>query len=301
MAVRRFLCFLLLPAALALGACTEPAGPSLSAIGTVYVDRDATRVVDLSPFVSARAVDVRGTTDVAATVDGMQVTLTPRPGFTGAVSLDVEARRGGKRVNGVLPVHVKDRTVRCETVFRYAGDAASVTVAGSFNGFSATATPLSEAGLAGSGMWEAAVTLAPGDHAYKLVVDGAFLIDEASPLSMWAGGIENSRVVAEDCTLPRLDVFEVAASSTAGTLSAVVAFVGAADGMEAASAPVVTLDGVALPAAALAWDGEARLLRVRADAVPAGKHRLEVVATDAAAREARRAFPFWIERPRPNP
>lgn len=279
-------------------ACAETPGPSLRAFETVYVDRDAARTVDLSASVSARTLEVRGTPDVEAVVDGETVTLTPRAGFIGLVALDVEARRGGKRVTGMLPVRVKDRTVRCETPFRFEGEAASVHVAGDFNGFSATATPLEEVGLAGSNVWEVALPLVPGDHAYKLVIDGEYRLDETSPLSMWEGGIENSRVVAEDCSQPRLDVFEVAVAGSNGTLSAVIAYVAASDGLPSATVPEVTIDGLALPASALAWDEEARLLRVNA-AAPEGKHRLEVTAVDAANRASRRAFPFWIDGARP--
>lgn len=281
-------------AALALVACAEPPGPSLRHLETVYVDRDTARTVDLSAHVSARSVDVRSTADVEATVVGEQVTLTPRPGFTGLVALDVEARRAGKRVTGTLPVRVKDRTVRCETVFRYEGDAASVHVAGDFNGFSATALPMEEVGLAGSNIWEVAVALAPGDHAYKLVVDGSYRLDEASPLSMWVDGIENSRVVAEDCARPRVDLFEVAVSGSNGTVSAVVAFVAASDGQPAAGTPQITIDGLAVPPAALAWEEELQLLRVNA-AAPEGKRTFEVTAVDGGGRATVRSFPFWID------
>ena len=48
--------------------------------------------------------------------------------------------------------------------------ARSVALAGSFNDWSASATPLSQDGT--RGLWTVLVTLPPGEHAFMYVVDG---------------------------------------------------------------------------------------------------------------------------------
>jgi hypothetical protein len=57
-------------------------------------------------------------------------------------------------------------------------DAAQVNLAGTFNGWSTTATPMvkDEAGY-----WTAVVSLGTGKHEYKFVVDGAWITDQDNP------------------------------------------------------------------------------------------------------------------------
>lgn len=59
-----------------------------------------------------------------------------------------------------------------------APEAKAVFVAGEFNHWSTTATPLRRDA---SGKWSATVSLPPGKHAYKFVVDGDWKVDEANP------------------------------------------------------------------------------------------------------------------------
>jgi hypothetical protein len=59
------------------------------------------------------------------------------------------------------------------------GGAKSVALAGSFNGWSTTATPLDRRG---GRAWVVTLKLAPGKHAYKFVVDGHWLSDPGNPL-----------------------------------------------------------------------------------------------------------------------
>jgi WD40 repeat protein len=75
------------------------------------------------------------------------------------------------------------------------GGAKSVALAGSFNGWSTTATPLIKRGLT----WVAMVKLAPGRHTYKFVVDGLWLNDPGNPAREPDGtGNVNSLVVVKD-------------------------------------------------------------------------------------------------------
>ncbi len=66
--------------------------------------------------------------------------------------------------------------------------AKQVSVAGSFNGWSATDTPLTRQGTA----WVAEVEVEPGLLQYKFVVDGRWLTDPANPRTEGAGDRANS-------------------------------------------------------------------------------------------------------------
>jgi anti-sigma factor RsiW len=59
-----------------------------------------------------------------------------------------------------------------------AGDAQNVSVAGTFNRWSATSTPLSPVG---DGVWEATVRLPRGEHRYIFQVDGRWQPDPLAP------------------------------------------------------------------------------------------------------------------------
>jgi hypothetical protein len=59
-----------------------------------------------------------------------------------------------------------------------APSAKSVFLAGEFNHWSKTATPMKRDA---DGRWTATVTLPPGKHAYKFVIDGEWKVDAANP------------------------------------------------------------------------------------------------------------------------
>jgi hypothetical protein len=61
--------------------------------------------------------------------------------------------------------------------FVFTGSASQVSVAGTFNGWSVTATPLR---AVGDGIWEATVPLPAGEHRYIFQVDGSW---QADPLA----------------------------------------------------------------------------------------------------------------------
>src|SRR5262249_48055178 len=94
-----------------------------------------------------------------------------------------------------LPVRACDPTLP----FPPARTAARVSVAGEWNAFSPTANPMTDP--LGTGTFRATLQLPPGDYAYKLVADGQYALDPQNPLSKWVGGVENSRLVVEDCAL----------------------------------------------------------------------------------------------------
>jgi glycosidase len=97
-------------------------------------------------------------------------------------------------------------TAQCFTTFEYLPPPGStpgmVAVTGEWNDF---ATPgVKMKGPDATGAFSARVPLAPGLVAYKLLVDGAFQLDSASPLEKYVGGIANSAVEVTDCHLPSL-------------------------------------------------------------------------------------------------
>jgi hypothetical protein len=60
--------------------------------------------------------------------------------------------------------------------------AKQVTLAGDFNGWSPTATPMSRDS---SGHWETTVQLAPGRYQYKFIVDGEWMPDPLARENVW--------------------------------------------------------------------------------------------------------------------
>lgn len=86
---------------------------------------------------------------------------------------------------------------RYEVGFRYEGQPGQrVSVAGEFNDWSPEADPLADAD--GDGVYEATLALAPGEYAYKFVVDGEWLQDPAAQGTVDDGfGGQNSLLVVE--------------------------------------------------------------------------------------------------------
>src|SRR6202035_3140149 len=84
-----------------------------------------------------------------------------------------------------------------QVTFGYQDDKAkAVFVAGEFNHWSTSATPLQRDD---SGRWTAQVRLRPGKNAYKFYVDGRWLIDPANPLETPDGfGGKNSMKIVTD-------------------------------------------------------------------------------------------------------
>jgi hypothetical protein len=58
-----------------------------------------------------------------------------------------------------------------------AADAREVTIAGDFNDWSLTATPLHRQG--GAGLWSVEIPLAPGRHVYSFIIDGKRWVPDA--------------------------------------------------------------------------------------------------------------------------
>jgi hypothetical protein len=89
----------------------------------------------------------------------------------------------------------EERYMLIPIVYQSAG-AKSVSVVGSFNGWSPTATPMVDVG---GGKWRAEIRLGPGQFEYKLAVDGArWIVDPSNPIFTADGfGGRNSLLVLE--------------------------------------------------------------------------------------------------------
>lgn len=114
-----------------------------------------------------------------------------------------------------------------------APDAQAVFLAGEFNGWDATALPMTRGD---DGVWSITVALKPGDHEYKFVVDGQWVEDADNPRRKADpfGGF-NSLVSIGDDGRP-----EVAASVASGATAKATAKPGAIK----VGRPVATADGV---------------------------------------------------------
>jgi glycosidase len=174
----------------------------------------------------------------------------------------------------------------CVSRFELKMSGGKVGVAGEWNQFDATKTPMT---MDTGGIWRAQVTLPPGSYGYKFVVDGNFLFDPANPYTKFVGGIENSVVEVDDCKTPRLEFVSLEKSAD-GHAHLTARYVDGADGA-GLDQVTVTLDGAAVAAGI---SGGA--IDVAQAGLAKDKHRFTVAARDRAGREANRLeVPFWIE------
>jgi glycosidase len=188
------------------------------------------------------------------------------------------------------------RSCRTTFTFMLGRPARAVAIGGEWNGFSATATPMTDTGT--TGVYRAEVALPPGDYGYKFVIDGSeWVLDPAAIERKYVGSVENSRVRVEDCNLPSLRVARQSATGE-GALELDIAYTDGAEmrGLDAASVRV-TMSPTALPQGAVTVDRAAGMIRVRASGLAATKYSLRVNAATASGRRARELFvPMWVER-----
>ena len=188
----------------------------------------------------------------------------------------------------------------CGTVFSVESEAVGVFLAGDFNGWSTTASPMEREG----DRFELEVELEPGSYAYKFVEkdgdarwrcdpEGRFFhCEEGYSKDSWNDcepGSEscNSLVVVEDCALPRLHVLRVDANEDSVEVD--LGFEPGANGDMLAEL-AVTLDGQPQE---VSWDGRGRLSLGYSE-LSSGRHRLLVQAVDAREQTTEAvSIPFW--------
>ncbi len=175
----------------------------------------------------------------------------------------------------------------------------NVAIAGAWGRFA----PQPLLGPDASGAFTGALALAPGQYAYKLVVDGQWRFDEGEGKRTYEGGVENSMLEVADCNLPTLAAVTTQTTRNAAndgrfsaTLRARAAETGAPlfavravdwHDFQVATLPVASFD---------AATGEVRLdLRGLAD----GRHSIDVTVTDRAGRtSAPLHLVTWVEAER---
>ncbi len=179
----------------------------------------------------------------------------------------------------------------CETEFRYTptGTVTTVQVAGEWD-WSTPEDLLPD----GQGSYVLHKTLAPGLHAYKLVVDGSWIFDPSHAYRKYEGGVENSGMRVPDCTVPllELDVFDAANGDATARVRFLRANGGAA--MDPAARRVVLVQDFNETEPIYAYTDHA--FEVSLSGLTSGKYTLRFEASDLDGHAALPVqIPFWVE------
>lgn len=208
---------------------------------------------------------------------------------------------GGDADGGAVDAGLADAGVPdglCPATVTYQGTVGQqVFIAGEFNGWSPTATPMNHEG---NGVYRAPLRLQPGLYGYKLVVDGNWQLDPGQPYRVYDNRIENSGLRVADCRKPVLRVESATSSRAAmgqGTITVRLRYDPRAAGPLASVRGEVRLQGGAVRALTA---GELTIAGTQVDvqvgALADGKHTLRLVAVDAANKESAPVLvPMWIE------
>ncbi len=156
----------------------------------------------------------------------------------------------------------------------------AVTLAGEWNAFDKSATPMT--GPDANGNFTAKVPLSPGLVAYKVVVDGAYQLDPDARFRKYVGGIENSAVDVVDCYLPKL------APAKGDATTRVVAFQPgwAQTGIDATSVKVTARHGGVETPVTASVDVVKNLVSFTPPLAQDGKYTFVVEAKDRRGRAA---------------
>ncbi len=260
------------------------AGPTDSAGADADVDFEVDFDVDpdVAPADGSGDASADDAEDPDASVD-------PDAGETG-VDLSDDTPDGG---SGPTPIR------SCSTIVEHlAPGAAEVQLAGPFTEWDTA--PITLEAL-GDGRFRTSLSLPPGEHPYKFIVDGTWDwqdMSEAPPpvdfLTHWVGGSENRNLVVGDCQVPLLEV--VSAESDASGVRAALRFVRGADGSPLDPASVRVRVGSVDVTPEI--DLSAGLITVDAPDLRSGKHSIWVWASDEAGRPVEEEplyLPLWVE------
>lgn len=205
---------------------------------------------------------------------------------------------------GGVPSEVRWGRRSCSVSIRFTpGPSAGVVqVAGDFTGWGDA--PLSMSDENGDGVFELRLGpetgLVPGTlHAYRIVVDGQYLLDPAATHRQYDGACINSGVLAPPCTagpeiVPGRLVTSYDAETQTGRASVQIAVLTAIDGAVPERVEFM-LDGTSLDARTATLD-ENGTYGIELERLDSGRHVLSVRAHDVRSREAEPIdLPFWIE------
>lgn len=282
---------LILPAMLLAGCCQAP--PEWSDIEPVTVAVGVDVPVDLSAYAVGDHLTftVEAEPGVDASLLGDVLHLTGVDGFDGYATVTVTALdQCGQASDTHISVRVSDRerSGACLVRLSTTSSAASVAVAGDFNDWSTTESPLERGS---DGTWSVELALTPGAYAYKFVEGSAWRCDAAEPKIVCSEGQEwtpdcpsggnscNSLLVVPDCDNPQLSVDHVSIDRTTRGIE-----VRASADREVTGA-WATLDGVAVEG----WDG--KTFTFGQGGLAAGRHTLRLGADDAEPAYV----PFWLD------
>ncbi|HPH27934.1 MAG TPA: alpha-amylase family glycosyl hydrolase [Pseudomonadota bacterium] len=206
-----------------------------------------------------------------------------------------------------------DDTSLCPVTFEYqpTQPATSIALAGEFNGWSTSATPLT--GPDAKGLYRATLNLAPGLYGYKVVFGGSdWRLNERSAYRKYVGGTENSGLRVRNCRQVQVEVvpgtLQVQKDVPGrGSLSAQVRFV-TSDGQ---STPVCSVKstlrlpafhkstGTTLPPLSdsqLVLAADRRTATLKLNDLTDGKYTVGLTANASGQDGETLLLPFWIER-----
>lgn len=196
----------------------------------------------------------------------------------------------------VPPAHLPARG--CAHTFEYEPSGSPVTVhlAGSFNGWSTTSTPLSQDP---DGVWRLTLDLSgipPGTYGYKFVHNSAtgaeWYLDPANKMRRFNDGIVNSKLIVPDCQRPELVLLERTVDPLAGSATIEVAVHTGIGGEIDPASPAATHNFEPLPGAFVPSTGT---LQVSLDGLPEGKHTFVFTASGPAGEARPLSVSFWVE------
>jgi cyclomaltodextrinase / maltogenic alpha-amylase / neopullulanase len=183
------------------GAVMEPPLPitPLEIIPTQEITTDEVHSLDLGLFFILEAcelsVEPGGGLEASWEDEENSVIELAASGQPGLTSLRVTSRRrGGEETASIdIPIRVEQRAFH-EFRFHPDGDVESLSVAGTFNGWSAGADPMTDED--GDGDFTARLPIEPGRYLYKYVLNGEWIPDPDNP-EQEEGGYGNSILVVE--------------------------------------------------------------------------------------------------------
>ncbi|HEY4244484.1 MAG TPA: alpha-amylase family glycosyl hydrolase [Kofleriaceae bacterium] len=189
----------------------------------------------------------------------------------------------------------------CDVTFRYAptdgSDPAKVYVTGDWNSFSTEGVEMLPDA---SGGFTATVSAAPGLVAYKLIVDGTWILDPAEKWQKYEGGVANSAVKVAQCGLPSLTAAASNVARTApgqGHITASVTFAPGVGGaaIDASSATATLRKDGATSAATATVSGST--ISVDAAGLADGKYTIFVTAKDTTGQSPAEPLRlvYWVE------
>lgn len=294
---------------LLLAGCCGRGAPTWGSLDPVTLGPDDRVTVDLAAKVRDDGEELGFTAEaepgVLATVQDGALVLVPEQGFLGETEVTLTVTDAcGNAATTTLAVSVTEDGEPlgepCEQrlVYEARSDAQAVYVAGSFNDWDPTATPMTAEG----DHWVLDVDLPPGAYPYKLVE-----VDYTSGVQSWAcdpgadfvqcdegytwdptcplGGAScNSLLVVKDCSVPVLTLTRLEVDRDARTVSAEVSVAGEV------AAGTVTLDGEPVDG----WTGAG--FSVSLTGLAGGRHTLRFDASNPDGGVAEQVYvPFWLD------